>query len=354
MMQHSTHISEKGQDAIIMTTPEVLTTQPNITMHGTHLSQEAEEEQRSLAFIEQLLQQEEKSALQSQQEEDTQTKKLLEQFAREEELVNKKKEEQEKRDRELASKLEKDDRAKRQKEEEQRDHKLVMELIEKEKKERQKILDSKVYNCEICFSEYKIESMYTLDECCHRFCFDCLREYFRIKIEDGQVKDISCPNSKCTHKVTYSEVKQVISKKLFEKYEQFLLKQTLEADPYVRWCPKPGCGNAMIGSPNNPMMICGNAKCKFTFCFNCREEWHGDASCAQYQEWKKENSEAEKRFDAWTQKNAKICPNCKAVIEKNGGCNHMTCRSCKHQFCWLCLAKYESNHWEKSTCKQYS
>jgi hypothetical protein len=36
------------------------------------------------------------------------------------------------------------------------------------------------------------------------------------------------------------------------------------------------------------------------------------------------------------------CPNgnCGFLIQKNGGCNHMKCESCKHEFCWLCLGHY--------------
>ena len=30
------------------------------------------------------------------------------------------------------------------------------------------------------------------------------------------------------------------------------------------------------------------------------------------------------------------CPNCGTLIEKRGGCNHMTCYKCKGHFCWLC------------------
>lgn len=53
---------------------------------------------------------------------------------------------------------------------------------------------------------------------------------------------------------------------------------------------------------------------------------------------------------------AKECPKCRSNIEKNRGCDHMTCktfqrtydsclimlagRACKHEFCWLCLAAY--------------
>lgn len=40
---------------------------------------------------------------------------------------------------------------------------------------------------------------------------------------------------------------------------------------------------------------------------------------------------------SWISKNAKLCPNCKVPIEKNNGCDHMTCKNCPHEFCWLCL-----------------
>ena len=36
------------------------------------------------------------------------------------------------------------------------------------------------------------------------------------------------------------------------------------------------------------------------------------------------------------------CPNqnCGYLIEKNGGCLHMKCEVCQHQFCWGCLGEY--------------
>ena len=30
----------------------------------------------------------------------------------------------------------------------------------------------------------------------------------------------------------------------------------------------------------------------------------------------------------------KKCPKCKARITKDGGCDHMTCRLCKHEYWW--------------------
>ena len=45
----------------------------------------------------------------------------------------------------------------------------------------------------------------------------------------------------------------------------------------------------------------------------------------QLQGWAEENKD-----------NVSFCPTCRTKIEKNGGCNHMTCFSCKYEFCWGC------------------
>lgn len=63
------------------------------------------------------------------------------------------------------------------------------------------------------------------------------------------------------------------------------------------------------------------------------------------------NEEETKR---WLDENTKRCPNCGANINKNGGCNHMTCKNCTHEFCWLCMEKYTPNHFSStSKCKQF-
>ena len=39
----------------------------------------------------------------------------------------------------------------------------------------------------------------------------------------------------------------------------------------------------------------------------------------------------------WVAANTKKCPRCQTPIEKDEGCNHMNCRKCRKEFCWICM-----------------
>ncbi|KAK6044007.1 hypothetical protein COOONC_18489, partial [Cooperia oncophora] len=53
-----------------------------------------------------------------------------------------------------------------------------------------------------------------------------------------------------------------------------------------------------------------------------------------------EMEEAIKRADwhsyAWVQRHSKKCPHCQIPIQREYGCNKMTCSMCKTSFCWNC------------------
>lgn len=59
-------------------------------------------------------------------------------------------------------------------------------------------------------------------------------------------------------------------------------------------------------------------------------------SCEDYQA----TMRGDKETDKWIMEHTKMCPSCNTRIEKNAGCQHMTCRNCKHEFCWVCLEKW--------------
>lgn len=78
--------------------------------------------------------------------------------------------------------------------------------------------------------------------------------------------------------------------------------------------------------------------CLALFCFICGSNWHEPLTCDQVKQFKSFDHESL----TWISRNTKKCPKCKWPIEKNSGCDHMTCRKCNHEFCWNCFADMTS------------
>ena len=70
---------------------------------------------------------------------------------------------------------------------------------------------------------------------------------------------------------------------------------------------------------------CGIAE----FCLLCGKVSHGGA--------------CDTTPDEWIALNTKVCPGCRAFVEKDGGCNHMQCTTCNTHFCWICNQSYAYN-----------
>ena len=76
-------------------------------------------------------------------------------------------------------------------------------------------------------------------------------------------------------------------------------------------------------------MVCEN--CGAQSCYNHEVIWHADQSCTEYDKLKKKSDFATVKYIS---KETKACPGCSIPIEKDGGCDHITCSKCKHEFCW--------------------
>ena len=245
---------------------------------------------------------------------------------------------------------------------ERKEEEEVKQLLENERKQREEELDEKTYECDICCDDMiPIEQLYIFD-CGHKYCQSCCYDHIHAQIFNGNVF-MNCCSHGCTHIITYEEVYQIIKireernieqdQELIKRYERFLVKKYLDSQTNSRSCPK--CGTEVLGDPNRPEIHCQSEKClkeNYRFCFNCNCQWHEKQTCAEYQEWKRINDQSDKEFKTWAQKNTRPCPKCGSNIEKNRGCNHMTC-PCGYQFCWLCMQEYTKDHF-KGKCKQYS
>eukprot|EP01052_Picozoa_sp_SAG31_P028341 SAG31_NODE_2727_length_5181_cov_7.977568_2_plen_877_part_00 len=89
-------------------------------------------------------------------------------------------------------------------------------------------------------------------------------------------------------------------------------------------------------------------RCGTSICFDCNRSWHGGLTrCDEIEDTALTNWSKKADFGR--------CPKCKAPIERNKGCNHMTCAACKHEFCWLCGADYDGGRHFRglSTCPRF-
>ncbi len=80
-------------------------------------------------------------------------------------------------------------------------------------------------------------------------------------------------------------------------------------------------------------LVCNNLH---NFCSGCNQAWHNDTAC-------KEDKEI-KQFATESGFILKRCPKCKYWTEKNEGCNHLSCKLCKYDWCWLCEQHCPMDH----------
>ncbi|NWX35607.1 RN19B ligase, partial [Notiomystis cincta] len=212
--------------------------------------------------------------------------------------------------------------------------------------------------CPLCLLPQPPEAFPALSCCAHRSCWACLERYLRLALSESRVP-VSCPH--CPAALQPADVRRLLPEPaLRDKYEEFLLRRLLVADPGTRWCPAPDC------SPSRArfLIACScvglgvsREGCGTEFCYHCRQPWHPDGPCApvlpapslatptaqlaQLEELA--HGEALAQAEA---EDIKVCPRCSAFIMKinDGSCNRMNCTVCGCLFCWLCLQEISDVH----------
>ncbi|ATZ53317.1 hypothetical protein BCIN_09g01870 [Botrytis cinerea B05.10] len=188
-------------------------------------------------------------------------------------------------------------------------------------------------------------------------CNTCLSQSIGAQIESIQWDQISCPE--CPELLSFDNVKSFASEADFARYDKNALLSYISNDPKFTNCLGPNCGDGQIhqDGENQPIMTCGT--CSFKTCFTHKIPWHTGLTCGQFDVQNRgAASEQEKKSQRLIKRATKPCPSCNAPILKNKGCDHMTCTHCDYEFCWLCLADYEtilttSNAAHRPNCFHY-
>ena len=256
--------------------------------------------------------------------------------------------------------------------------------------------------CLICYDEnIALQDWVKIEGCAHGFCSGCFESYLSdcaASKATGLV--IGCPHHECPVLLAQSQLVSFLSESparaaVLESLAAASDEKFVTTAPDYRFCPHPGCcGVVKIskrgflpsskeldflvytgaictacsseeGSTSSPLSYegvyaPGYRNCRSStqprrghrFCFACGEGVHWPVSCQRLEEWHKTlaeeigtpavEEESHKADDIaqklWLKANTRPCPECNVPIEKNEGCNHMTCTnpSCCHEFCWIC------------------
>jgi len=183
--------------------------------------------------------------------------------------------------------------------------------------------------CPICAEG--IYSAWKSAECQeHTFCSVCAVDYVISKVEEG--KTITCPFQNCPAVLKVEEIRELVGTEITKLWE----KKRLERNPMYHHCPKINCSGYLLGVAQMRKAIC--PVCRLGLCSHCGKKWHSRRTCNEVARTEMQDSIA-----------VKACPRCARFIEKNQGCDHMTCQMCMHEWCWQCLQPYTATHFTQNS-----
>ncbi|KAJ2709722.1 hypothetical protein H4R19_004106, partial [Coemansia spiralis] len=211
--------------------------------------------------------------------------------------------------------------------------------------------------CEICYCGGGDERYLAL-WCGHRFCSDCYRTYVGSKVLEGESWRVRCPAPRCKTLVGLEPARLVLAgdTAALARYEENLTRSFVNDLSTFVWCPAPNCEYAVecqvprsAWTATVPAVRC---RCGNAFCFGCKQDDHTPAPCYLVARWLQKCRD-DSETSNWMKANTKECIKCKSTIEKNGGCNHMTCRECHHQFCWVCMGPWTEHGQSYYSCNRF-
>ena len=216
------------------------------------------------------------------------------------------------------------------------------------------------FKCEICLEARSVDIACIINDCKHKVCRSCLKSciihdvqyYTRLpacpicmttvasignKKKRKNVKDNG--NEEQVYLIDKSIIKDVLNDNQFAQYCTLLQRQKNKKDNNVQYyysCPdKQNCGYDTVLSVELTQKELGKG------CPKCKNQ---KLLFRKISKLDVNNLIKDREMDEMIQKQGwKRCPDCRNVISKFYGCNHIRCR-CGIHFCYLCLAILAPNN----------
>jgi hypothetical protein len=196
--------------------------------------------------------------------------------------------------------------------------------------------------CEVCTSdEVKLEDWVACCGYCnaHSFCKECFNHHVRARLEE-RVVEIKCMEPDCNEVYDNLTIREFLDKETLESFEK------VEQDTSVglanvegmKNCPR--CPFAGILEDDATTFLCMNEACGAHTCLTCYKDWNEGHACDE----DKVAAARRKIEEARSEAAISPCPRCFMKIAKSGGCNKLTCPSCKTLWCFECNATLDHSN----------
>ncbi|XP_071809011.1 E3 ubiquitin-protein ligase ARIH2-like isoform X2 [Asterias amurensis] len=207
------------------------------------------------------------------------------------------------------------------------------------------------YCCPVCIEDQSSDQIRAL-LCGHFFCKTCWSQHLNALINEGIATGIQCMAEKCLMRAPEEFVVPLLtSDRSRSRYDDFIFKDCVKNHLQLKFCPGADCSIVFYAETIRSKRVeC--IQCKSNWCCACCDNYHAPADCEIIKRWLNkcaDDSETVNYISAHT----KDCPVCSICIEKNGGCNHMQCSKCLHNFCWMCLGDWKTHGSEYYECSRY-
>jgi len=165
----------------------------------------------------------------------------------------------------------------------------------------------------------------------------CLTGLIDTALKDKSSVGLRCPHLECNAPLSEAEIRIITRNNHLpvSAYADITTNEYLTTQRHAKRCSTPNCSYAFI---NDDEQRCTTQcpKCEKSYCSACLTPHEQSISC----------DHAKNQLDSttrWLHKNTKRCPSCKAHIQRSVGCDHMTCKNCRYEFCYNCNAPFRND-----------
>ncbi|KAL7541102.1 hypothetical protein ACHAXR_010627 [Thalassiosira sp. AJA248-18] len=204
---------------------------------------------------------------------------------------------------------------------------------------RRGLLDSLPFirQCNVCLEEAKRGFSLACD---HSMCIECMRDLFLAAVRDSSLLPLRC----CEIPIDMNMCRHLI----FPDDVDILLSRMAELQATNKmYCPS--CNKFinldLVDAQESTDLLC---VCSTALCISCKTIAHPRLTCAENRAIASGDDTLlleYARREGWKQ-----CPNCSVMIELTHGCNHISCASCRHEFCFTCLSRWGGHQCSSGRC----